>query len=659
LLPVLYQSGSRNLRAISQEYQIMRSILARTQLRRALNSRASPPEKRPILMAGLALSALVAVGLGTAMAGGGTAKPGTGTIVPQLNVVIPPPPVVPQPAFTNLATTVGFDITGFIQSATVDTAGAICVAATPSQSGGTLTVNGVTIVVPCNTTLQFPAATYTFADLFTDQPSAITLDGTGSRAAVPPEQVLRFPSVEVSVVGNIVNGRYIAGLLKISQQSLNAGSGFVVSIEYDGNGASTGSLMIGPTPGGPATVRVQINDPTGKYTAGQSPDKRFSVDDQNPTITAASGYPMCIPRTNLANDPRCPAKNRPTTCRNFASAGVFSPAVWEISGVKNISGACNAFVMKAPIGNVPTAAVAAANIPALTAAQIIQPNDIDVATQPDAREQVPFTVGDYVNYSGTLMVGSSGGPNGSDTISAHTVQANVGAFTQPGSLPAYVWVEETIIGADAAPVAGLPLAPLEGQNRLVVVGRTTDVRTPVDLYFIDVDPATGVQTNRWVTMESMTGGLALLPGSQPFGGGITTQFTGPQPGRVRARGAKATPGVLVSPTRYTRMVVRSLCAPASNAGTNAIPGKFWDINADAPAVFVKGAPAAQGVNVKCLERAQAANGLYTGQYFAPVGEYIFPENVVAGDRLVPFNFWSLNFLASGEGGSGPLNPQPW
>lgn len=59
-------------------------------------------------------------------------------------------------------------------------------------------------------------------------------------------------------------------------------------------------------------------------------------------------------------------------------------------------------------------------------------------------------------------------------------------------------------------------------------------------------------------------------------------------------------------------------------------------------------------------RVLGADGLKTGQYFAPVTNFIFPENVVPGDPAVPYDFWALRFLVGGEGpGTGPLIPQPW
>jgi len=67
-------------------------------------------------------------------------------------------PVAPVPA--------GFDITGFIQEATLDTTGAICNPTNPRLAGGTVTLNGQNIVIPCNTVLQLPAASMSWADLF-------------------------------------------------------------------------------------------------------------------------------------------------------------------------------------------------------------------------------------------------------------------------------------------------------------------------------------------------------------------------------------------------------------------------------------------------------------------------------------------------------------
>jgi hypothetical protein len=141
----------------------------------------------------------------------------------------------------------------------------------------------------------------------------------------------------------------------------------------------------------------------------------------------------------------------------------------------------------------------------------------------------------------------------------------------------------------------------------------------------------------------MTSGVgAIGSNGHLITGGITTQRSGPVPGRVRLAATRAVPGILTSPTRYMRVVSRSLCDPAN-------------INGTAPLIGGK-----TPVNVTCLKRAPAANGLYAGQYLAPVNEFIFPENRLPGDIPVPFNFWDLGFLATGEGaGTGPLVPTPW
>src|ERR1700750_3256111 len=58
-----------------------------------------------------------------------------------------------------------FDMLGFIQSATLDD-GSMCPNVDPLLVGGTVTLNGITMIVPCNTILQMPATALTWAQLF-------------------------------------------------------------------------------------------------------------------------------------------------------------------------------------------------------------------------------------------------------------------------------------------------------------------------------------------------------------------------------------------------------------------------------------------------------------------------------------------------------------
>ncbi len=250
----------------------------------------------------------------------------------------------------------------------------------------------------------------------------------------------------------------------------------------------------------------------------------------------------------------------------------------------------------------------------------------------DARQQAPFEVGDWIAFSGTLI---DGGVDGPDYISAHTIEVNVGIYTQPGTQPAYLAIGGFGIGtADPAANAANGAAQ-ETQDRIFLEAETTDVKTPVDIYLLDVDPANGTVRNRWATPYEMTGENQLGNPS----GGITTQNAGPQPQRARIRATKAPAGLLSQPTRNLRVAQRSLCLPQT--------------------------PADQTILDDCLNNAPtAANGLVAGEYSAPVFEFIFPEGVKPGDPVVPNDFWHLPFLRFGEGsdnpdGVGPLTPAPW
>jgi hypothetical protein len=626
----------------------------------------------------LALVTAVCMSSGAGVhAAGGTAKPpgggggggGATLLTPVFVATVPPPPAIGKVTLTNARNTSGFDITGFIQKATVD--GTDCPNLPADQFGGSAIVNGITIKIPCNTILQMPANTLHWADAFS---AADLMDPNKAQAPLLLGGT-RYLTTEMHVVGNIVNGTHIAGLVYVSQQSTNSGTGHITHIDYN-----TGAIYVGNIVRDPKTnqvtshtdlVRLVINDPFGRFGRAQSPDARFSVDDANPTIkSAGSGYPMCVPRVlsdptinGGPDDPLCPQKNRPKvpTCRNFSNAGVISPAGWELGlpAVGQIY--CSAFVMKAPPGT--TTDVNGTNLAT---------TNIATAADPDAREQAPFEVDDFISYSGTLLYDDALGPNGTNTISVHTIDANVGIYTQPRTLPVYMAIGEFGVGADA-PLTAANGAPQETTNRLVLEAVVSDVTSVVDIYEVDINPVTGATSQRWITPETMTGGVT--PGSQPFGGGITTQFIGPQPGRARIRATKAPTGILTSPTRNIRVTVRSLCAPGTTAYRDPATGvtsSYIDINtaakplaldtADVAAGRVPAQPKDGAGTVPCLERARAANGLFTGQYMAPTFEYIFPENVVTGDAPVPANFWDLGFLVNGEATgirNSALIPSPW
>ena len=552
-----------------------------------------------------------------AQGGGGTAKPPPGGVAPFVTPTLPDPSVLGAPA----AQIHGFDDTGFIQGATVDATNANCPntpADQPSRFGGTLTLNHGPIVIPCNMVIQLPANTFTWADFVNSGPDLSLGKG--------------YPSFEMHAIGNIVGLRRIAGLLYASQQSLNGSTGVITGIDY-----ATGDLLVDTGDAANPAI-VQINDPKGRFGRAQSPDPRFSVDDANPTIHAGTGYPMCVPRTDPAtaggDDPLCPQANRPKPsatgqCRNFSVSGIAPPVSGELTPAPAGQTYCSEFVMKSVADSSRT------------------------ATDPDPRQQAPFEVGDSISFSGTLMAATATDPG---YISAHTIEANIGIYTMPGTQPSYLAIGDFGVGtADPSAISINGLA-VETQDRIFLEAETTDVKTPVDIYMMDVDPVTGAVRNRWATPFEMTGEQngPLKADGTPIGGGITTQQTGAQPQRARLRATKAPIGLLSQPTRTVRVAVRSLCVPQAPVNDP-----------------VTGASVLTALDA-CLNKNdstnQVANGLEAGQYFAPTFEYIFPENVKPGDLLVPFDFWHLPFIAKGEGagtpsaigpGVGPLEPSPW
>jgi hypothetical protein len=573
----------------------------------------------------LAALSLVAgsVGTATAWGKGGTAKPPPGAVAPFITPTLPDPNLSVLPNLLH-----GFDDTGFIQSATVDADNHNCPNTTdPARFGGTVVINGGPVVVPCNMVIQMPANTFRWADFVNGGPSL----ALGSN----------YPSFEVRVVGNIVGSRRIAGLMYASQQAANRETGTITSIDY-----SSGNLLVDTGNGAQPTV-VQINDPNGRFGRVQTPDARFSVDDANPTIHAGTGYPMCVPRTDPAvtDDALCPQKNRPNLvtvtvggspvlplaggCRNFSVAGVVPPTSGELGRPAVGQKYCSQYVMK-------------------------KVDDVNrTANDPDPRQQVPFEVGDAITFAGTLTKGSGGA---ADFISAHTIEANLGVYTQPGFQPSYLAIGDFGVGTADPLAVSINGLPQETQDRIFLETETTDVKTPVDIYMMDVNPTTGAVRNRWATPFAMTGeqnGPLQADGLTPIGGGITTQNNGPQPQRARIRATKAPAGLLSQPTRTLRVAVRSLCTPQN------------------PVNDAQGNAVLTALDT-CLNKNdatnQVANGLAAGQYLAPTFEYIFPENVKAGDLLVPNDLWHLPFIRFGEGSVtasavgpsvGALEPAPW
>ncbi|KAK6443503.1 hypothetical protein LTR95_000330 [Oleoguttula sp. CCFEE 5521] len=112
-----------------------------------------------------------------------------------------------------------------------------------------------------------------------------------------------FIGMEVSVVGNYVNNVAIAGMASIAQFGLEANQGVIASLDFDGRIHMVGGQV------------VRINDPRAVYSAGYTALPAFTADDENPTVSSFSGYPMCVARS--ATDTKCPKSNRPAGQTTF------------------------------------------------------------------------------------------------------------------------------------------------------------------------------------------------------------------------------------------------------------------------------------------------------------------------------------------------------
>jgi len=438
-----------------------------------------------------------------------------------------------------------FEMTGFIQAATLDDEPA----GDPFR-GGTLTINNHVVVIPRYTIFQMPATSLTWAEFFELAPEAYRKQGqTGLALRDTPRPDYTF---EVSVQGNRVEpgGKYIAALVYVANQSLQAHQGFISAIDY-----VNGELIVGG-------ARVRLNDPIGRFGRAMSHDVRFTIDEDNPTVKTETGYPMCLPRTDpgTADDPLCPQGNRP------AGKSIFTMAA----------------------------------APAPTPAERENPALRSVALDP--WRAAPFQVGDYVTVRGPIVKDSAT----TQYISAYAIDASLGIFTAPGTMPAYVSIDVSLMGT--GPLNDVTLAQ-EGAKRARVEGFTTDPTVPVKISAVDVNACTGEAVDRLWNLE------AIDPGPP----------------------------------------------------TGAVAGR-WRFEPTAPAFDLKGfpfLPPTREVHAISLGGSVTTlNGLSAGEYTSPIAEFILPENRGIGTPVVPGNFEPMAFLAQGsgphgsDGFTGQLSPWP-
>ncbi|KAK3340007.1 hypothetical protein B0T25DRAFT_586527 [Lasiosphaeria hispida] len=127
------------------------------------------------------------------------------------------------------------------------------------NTGGTITINGFTMLAPKNLLVEFRAAWVPWKDFVASQSD--------------------FIGFETLVMGNTVLGKPLVGQIVIFDMQIESG----------------------PV--------VRISDPNAIFSVGYGGAPFMTADDQSPSITSFSGFPMCIPRNN--SDPLCPLSNRP------------------------------------------------------------------------------------------------------------------------------------------------------------------------------------------------------------------------------------------------------------------------------------------------------------------------------------------------------------
>ncbi|MBI4871625.1 MAG: VCBS repeat-containing protein [Candidatus Riflebacteria bacterium] len=382
----------------------------------------------------------------------------------------------PTMAQTPLKPISQFAITGFIDQCTLNPPGDIL-------AGGTITVNGQVVIVPRNIIVLLPTSALTWQQLFTQAPAPYGPTQTGLAMEDTPKPLTTY---QASIFGNRVGNRMIAGTLSISWDALAGGQGYINYIDYTTGELRVGGKLNDPTSG----VRVRINDPIGRYGRVTSPDPRFSIDEDNPTVRARSACPMCIPRVAPpAIDPLCPLGNRPPL------DGGAQPGARTFKAVPDL-----------------------------------QPGD------PDPRKMVPFELGDFVDFSGiTVKDGPepTAGPwpaNGAEGtyICASSLGADLAIFTAPGTFPVYLAIDVNIIETGPFVAGACPGGFEECGLRTVFEGWTTDPSRHLKCAGTHFDPTTGdkIDSLPWDFFDPTLG-------PQPF----TDPLTRRQPGRWRFRPA--------------------------------------------------------------------------------------------------------------------------
>jgi hypothetical protein len=502
----------------------------------------------------------------------------------------------------------GFEFTGFLQAATLGPGTTVPAPnvgpGVGAHQGGTLTVNGHLIVVPSETIVILPANQLTWAELFSQAPAPYA--GTIYSGLALSDVPAPLATYEIHVIGNRVGDTYIAGIIDLWQQQLNQGQGYINLIDY-----ALGEMRVGGIMNDPNCVATGVAPAGGALCSGARVRINDPIDPAIGTGRFSRGLTVA-----LNPDQRFMVDQGNPTIRSGTGYPMCLP---RVTSDPTVAGAADDPLcpQRNRTKDTTGAFLGIVGMPAPPAP----------ATGPDPTLQAPFEVGDYITFSGNLVsdqAPATVGPfNPLNTyyILAHTITSNIAIYTTAGSDPAYVAVDTMLMGT------GGITAPFvtEAAFRTRFEGMTTDPSRRIHLYARDF--AAGVATPRDF------GTIGVDQGAP----------TGAVKGRWRFR-----PPCLAFGTVPTK--------PDKQCVMNA-SGVFDPAPRELLAVLetTAGIPSAPLL---------VANGLTSGSYFAPIQEFIFPEQVV-GSPVPPNNFDSMTtFLAFGGYFStagtiaGQLNPWP-
>lgn len=495
-----------------------------------------------------------------------------------------------------------FDVTGHIENFTLNVGGSCslppsaitnqptysAIAATSALAcTATIVVNGQSITLPANTVITYPASFLTPFETVGYNPNCTT-NPCLNETGLAINDTQRLPN-------NINPATYEAHIIGNVVYGAGGNATMIAGlVEISQEDLNSGNGFI-----------TAINFATGELTVGgdgnaANPGTRVKINDPVGRFGRSSGpngsttVNGAVMNTSDTQDPRFSVDDGNPTI--FAETGYPLCIPRTDPNGPNPDPECPQF--NRPLGAVANGVQL--HLGAFTmvpAPGVVNPNRPQPAGMPPAMGgtnpmfQAPLEIGDYINWAGTRAVDVNG-----SFISAHTITANLGIYTTPDTDPAYTTQEVTIVGVG---VSNGFVAPAEGRELFKVVGFTTDVYRGVDTGKVIVDPCNGDE------------GFQRIVSNFPNGS-----------------------------------------AQDANALLNVPLGRFRSQFLKGTNLAVPMRPATKEIRVEIqgASKVVAANGLTSGQYQAPVSEYIFAENLgFGGLPVVPNNLEDFAFLALGHG----------